>query len=210
MNIDEIFIRLNLPIEQQVIDSINSFIDEKGYRNSTEQIFENKPFYQSLYGKEWIEKHNTRKFGGIGKNSLSIYKIPQELYNKSNLQVIIDILADRYKLVQPFISKMPAKYMLNWHTDAARKSGINIPLNVYNESTTMFAASPTSREECLENIEINDVDYELGYAHLLNVTKYHSVVNNSANPRFIIVIVWDSGNDQFNDVKDYLKLRNIL
>jgi hypothetical protein len=212
MNTDDFFKEFRLPLETEVLNNINNYIDARGYRNSTEQIFDTNNFLEECYGPEHLKNYQLRKNNGPGENKCSLISIPPELYLNSNLDFIINKLKINYPLIRPFIFKVPPNYFLSWHRDASRTCSINIPLDVKStlSSMTMFSPDIVNESSYSMNTHFIKVPYQVGKMYLLDVVRYHSVVNYSDQYRFSVVIIWNGYGDSYKKIMDLLSKDDLI
>lgn len=204
--------KLNVELDNATIVELNQYIDSTGHRTSREIVYGANDFLRRTYGESYFKNYPLRKTGGPGKNEACFLKIPLDILEKSTLAPVINYMAPRY-IVEPFIFKMPPNYYLSWHKDSVRTVGINIPIDNLKDSATIFTEDNVTNDDELitkKCMYVNKVPYELGSMYILDVSKYHCVFNLSNQNRFIIIAMWDSKKDLYNDVLEHLKSGNII
>lgn len=211
MKTDDFFKELKLPIEIEVLNNINNYIDECKYRDSDERIVDSA-FLNTCYGIDYRKNYADRIKKGPGKNECSFIGMPHELYINSNLDFIINKLKTTYQYIEPFIFKVPPQYFLNWHVDLARTCSINIPLDndSLDTSITMFSSEIADENLVSMNTRFTKVSYNTGSMYLLNVARYHCVVNHGDKNRFSVIVVWNSNNDPYEKIFNFLKQDGLL
>jgi hypothetical protein len=204
--------KLAVVLDNDTIIKLNDFIDNSCHRNSLIKAYGAHDFLRRTYGETYFQNYPERKAGGPGKNEACFIKIPSEIIKESTLAPVINYMAPRY-LVEPFIFKMPPNYYLSWHKDSVRTVGINIPIDNLDDSFTIFSQDNVDDDSTLvtkKSMYVSTVPYEKGGLYLLDVSRYHCVFNLSNKNRFIIIAMWDSHQDKFNDVFNHLKNGNFV
>lgn len=204
--------KLNVDLDHETIINLNQYLDNTGHRTSRDMAYGAHDFLKRTYGEDYFKNYPERKAAGPGKNEACFLKIPNDILEKSTLASIINYMAPHY-IVEPFIFKMPPNYYLSWHKDSVRTVGINIPIDNLEDSLTIFSEDTVINDDDLIHkkcMHVKSIPYKLGGLYLLDVSRYHCVFNLSNKNRFIIIAMWNSHKDTYNDVYIHLKNGNFV
>lgn len=114
-----------------------------------------------------------------------------------------------YNLIKYFSAvvalwKIPSNYFLDWHIDGGRNSCINIPIESVSDRFTVFQESirDGDNDTVPSSGFVTRLDYELGYAFIMNTKMKHAVYNLRNTDSYILTI---SVVDPFEyvDIVDY-------